>query len=108
MRKNMLGRSGLDVSESAFGGGVPGGILIKADETIRISALMRALASGINWIDTAPLYGDGASEESIGRHLSALNPQPYVSTKVRIERDDLKDVRGAIERSLERSLSRLR
>ncbi len=107
MRKNLLGRTGLEISEVAFGGGVTGGILIKGDEMTRVTALRRALAAGINWIDTAPLYGNGASEETIGRHLSALIPQPYVSTKVRIERDDMKDIRGAIEKSLERSLRRL-
>ena len=36
----------------------------------------RALAGGINWIDTAALYGNGASEETIGRHIDALEPQP--------------------------------
>src|SRR5262245_16037270 len=108
MRKNLLGRTGLEISEIAFGGGVTGGILIKGDEMTRFTALKRALAAGINWIDTAPLYGNGASEETIGRHLSALIPRPYVSTKVRIERDEINDIRGAIERSLERSLKRLK
>jgi L-galactose dehydrogenase/L-glyceraldehyde 3-phosphate reductase len=107
MRKNLLGRTGLEISELAFGGGVTGGILIKGDEMTRVTALKRAVAAGINWIDTAPLYGNGASEETIGRHLSALIPQPFVSTKVRIERDEMKDIPGAIERSLERSLKRL-
>jgi L-galactose dehydrogenase/L-glyceraldehyde 3-phosphate reductase len=107
MRKNWLGRTGLEVSEIAFGGGVTGGILIKADEPTRISALMRAVEAGINLIDTAPLYGGGASEEAIGRHLAALEPRPYVSTKVLIGPDDLMDIRGAIERSLEQSLKRL-
>ncbi len=108
MRKNFLGRTGLEISEIAFGGGVTGGILIKGDETTRITALTRAIAAGINWIDTAALYGNGASEETIGRHLEALSPQPYVSTKVRIERADMRDLRGAIERSLTASLKRLR
>jgi L-galactose dehydrogenase/L-glyceraldehyde 3-phosphate reductase len=108
MRKNPLGRTGLEISELALGGGITGGILIKADELTRISALMRAVAGGINWIDTAPLYGNGASEETIGRHLSAINPQPQVSTKVRIEPKHRDDLRGAIERSLEGSLKRLR
>jgi len=108
MRKNRLGRTGLEISEIAFGGGVTGGILLKADETTRVTVLMRAVSAGINWIDTAALYGTGASEEIIGRHLEALTPRPYVSTKVRIEHDDRKDLRGAIERSLERSLTRLR
>src|ERR1700752_3058103 len=108
MRTNVLGRTGLEISEIAFGGGVTGGILLKGEETPRVTALTRALAAGTNWIDTAPLYGNGASEEAIGRHLNALTPRPHVSTKVRIERADRNDLRGAIERSLEASLKRLR
>jgi L-galactose dehydrogenase/L-glyceraldehyde 3-phosphate reductase len=107
MRKNQLGRTGLLVSEIAFGAGVTGGILIKGDETDAIRALNRALAIGINWIDTAALYGHGASEATIGRHIRSLDPQPYVSTKVRIEHAEMGDIPGAIERSLEQSLKRL-
>src|SRR5499426_548607 len=108
MRKNLLGRTGLEISELAFGGGDTGGILIRGDETTRITALSRAINAGINWIDTAALYGNGASEEAIGRHLDSLSPRPHVSTKVRVERGDLFDLRGAIERSLTTSLKRLR
>ncbi|MBX9773724.1 MAG: aldo/keto reductase [Xanthobacteraceae bacterium] len=107
MRKNLLGRTGFLVSEIAFGAGVTGGILIKGDETGAVRALNRALAVGINWIDTAALYGNGASEATIGRHINSIAPQPYVSTKVRIERDEMHDIPGAIERSLTESLKRL-
>jgi L-galactose dehydrogenase/L-glyceraldehyde 3-phosphate reductase len=107
MRKSYFGRTGLEVSELALGGGTTGGILINANEATRWAVLQRAVDAGINWIDTAPLYGNGASEEAIGRHLSALSPQPYVSTKVRLEREDLSDIPSAIERSLEASLKRL-
>jgi aryl-alcohol dehydrogenase-like predicted oxidoreductase len=107
MRKTYFGRTGLEISELAFGGGVTGGILINADEATRYNALRRAVSFGINWIDTAPIYGNGASEEAIGRHLQSLVPQPYVSTKVRLEAEDLDDIGGAIERSLEQSLKRL-
>ncbi|HEY4406552.1 MAG TPA: aldo/keto reductase [Xanthobacteraceae bacterium] len=107
MRKSILGRTGLEVSEIALGGGVTGGILINASEPTRFTALQRAVAGGINWIDTAPLYGNGASEETIGRHISALSPRPHVSTKVRLERGDMADIAGAIRRSLEQSLKRL-
>jgi L-galactose dehydrogenase/L-glyceraldehyde 3-phosphate reductase len=107
MRKNDLGRTGLQISEIALGGGVTGGILIEADEATRARALGRAVAAGINWIDTAPLYGNGASEATIGRHLAALTPRPHVSTKVRIEAEQMGDIAGAIERSLEGSLKRL-
>jgi len=108
VRKNLLGRTGLQISELAFGGGVTGGILIEADEATRHAALARAVAAGINWIDTAPVYGNGASEETIGRHLASLSPRPHVSTKVRLEAEDLGDIAGAIERSLEHSLRRLK
>ncbi|MCC6889309.1 MAG: aldo/keto reductase [Hyphomicrobiales bacterium] len=107
MRKNLLGRTGFLVSEIAFGAGVTGGILIKGDETAAVRAINRALAGGINWIDTAALYGNGASEATIGRHINSIRPQPYVSTKVRIEREEMHDIAGAIERSLEQSLKRL-
>jgi aryl-alcohol dehydrogenase-like predicted oxidoreductase len=108
MRRTLLGRTGLEISELAFGGGVTGGILIDADETTRDAVLRHAVTAGINWIDTAPVYGDGASEETIGRHLQGLSPRPHVSTKVRLEVEDLGDIAGAIERSLEQSLRRLR
>jgi aryl-alcohol dehydrogenase-like predicted oxidoreductase len=107
MRKNLLGRTGLLISELALGGGVTGGILIQGDEITRVTALQRAVAAGINWIDTAALYGAGASEATIGRHIGTLQPRPYVSTKVRIEREQMHDIPGAIERSLEASLQRL-
>ena len=108
MRKSALGRTGLEISEIAFGGGVTGGILINADEGTRQIALQRAVAGGINWIDTAAIYGNGASEETIGRILPRLRPRPHVSTKVRVEADQLDDIAGAIERGLEQSLKRLR
>jgi L-galactose dehydrogenase/L-glyceraldehyde 3-phosphate reductase len=107
MRKGFFGRTGLEISELALGGGVTGGILINPTEATRRDALQRAVAAGINWIDTAAIYGDGASEETIGRHLRALTPRPHVSTKVRLEVEDMGDVAGAIERGLEQSLRRL-
>ena len=87
MRKDALGRTELQISEIALGAGVTGGILIEADQATQAAALQRAMAAGINWIDTAALYGNGASEANIGQHLAALSPRPHVSTKVRIETD---------------------
>lgn len=107
MQKSFFGRTGLEISELAFGGGVTGGILINADEGTRGMALRRAIAGGVNWIDTASIYGKGVSEETIGRHIGDLNPRPNISTKVRIEPEELGDIPGAIVRSLEGSLKRL-
>jgi len=107
MRKSFFGRTGLEISEIAFGAGVTGGILIHEGESTRWAALQRAVAGGINWVDTAPLYGEGTSEETIGRHLAVLSPRPHVSTKVRLDRPDMGDIAGGIRRSLEQSLKRL-
>jgi aryl-alcohol dehydrogenase-like predicted oxidoreductase len=108
MKTNLLGGTGIEISDIALGGGATGGLFTAADEMTRIIVLKRAIAAGINWIDTAPAYGDGASETGIGRHLNGLAPQPHISTKVLLDEDDLGDIAGAIERSLDGSLTRLR
>ncbi len=109
MNRRALGRTGLEISELVIGGGFVGGILIDAELETRLALYDRALAAGINWIDTAPSYGNGRSEESIGE-LLALRPgegRPHISTKVRLDPADLNDLPGALERSLTASLSRL-
>ena len=95
MRKSLLGRTGLEISEIAFGGGDTGGLLIRGDETACVTTLTRAVKAGINWIDTAALYGSGASEEAIGRYLGPLSPRPQISTKVRIEYGEKPHVQSA-------------
>jgi L-galactose dehydrogenase/L-glyceraldehyde 3-phosphate reductase len=82
--------------------------MVLADEDTRRRVLHRALDAGINWIDTAPLYGQGRSEEAIGALLAELAEPPYLSTKVRLDLDTLSDIPGAIERSVHESLRRLR
>ena len=57
MKTTSLGRTGLQVSEIVFGGGFVGGILLHASDEIRRDALLMAINSGINWIDTAASYG---------------------------------------------------
>ena len=53
----------------AIGGGGPGG-LGKVDDDESVAAIRRAVESGVNWIDTAPAYGLGHSEEVVGRALA--------------------------------------
>ena len=108
MNYRRFGRTGLRVSEVVFGGGYVGGLLFLPDEDTRQRALRRALDAGINWIDTAPLYGQGRSEEALGALLSGIDEPPYLSTKVRLDLDALSDIPGAIERSMNESLRRLR
>lgn len=108
MNYRRFGRTGLKVSEIAFGGGRSGGILIDADDDTKRDAVRRALDHGINWFDTAPQYGNGRSEEALGWLLAEVDEDPYVSTKVKIDTDKGDDLVGQVERSVEESLTRLR
>lgn len=108
MRYRPFGRTGLQVSELVFGGGWVGGILIHQDDATKKAAIERALNAGINWIDTAPSYGDGESERALGWLLQDVADRPYLSTKVRLDLSRLDDIAGQVRRSTEESLSRLR
>ncbi|MBI4627758.1 MAG: aldo/keto reductase [Candidatus Rokubacteria bacterium] len=102
-----LGRTGLRVSALGFGCGNVGGLLIRGAPAERERAVARALELGVNYFDTAPLYGDGQSEEHLGQALRALRADALVGTKVRIPPAELIDIPGAMARSLEASLRRL-
>ncbi|MGZ5855027.1 MAG: aldo/keto reductase [Xanthobacteraceae bacterium] len=108
MQRRLLGRTGLKVSELVLGGGVVGGVLVLTDEAVRRMALEKIVSAGVDWIDTAALYGNGVSEGTLGRHLPHLSPRPRISTKFTILPDDRADIFGAVARSLEGSLRRLK
>ncbi|NIQ96069.1 MAG: hypothetical protein GWN87_19110, partial [Desulfuromonadales bacterium] len=61
MNYREFGTTGIRVSELVFGGGAVGGLLINQDDDTKRKAIRTALDAGINWIDTAPSYGDGKS-----------------------------------------------
>jgi D-threo-aldose 1-dehydrogenase len=107
MRYSIFGRTGLEVSELVFGGGWVGGLLIDQDDVTKLKTLRRAMDAGINWIDTAPLYGKGQSEQALGWLLKELDSSPYLSTKVSLDTARLDDIRGQVERSVHESLQRL-
>lgn len=106
MNYRPFGNTGLEVSELVFGGGAVGGLLIDADDEIKRQAIERALAAGINWIDTAAAYGQGRSEEALGWLLTG-HEDVNVSTKFSIDTRNLSDIAGQIEASLTESLKRL-
>lgn len=91
-----------------FGGGWVGGLLIRGSEQEREAILDRALQAGIDWIDTAALYGNGVSETVIGGWLRgvAKEKRPRISTKFNID-TTAGDFAGQIERSVTASLQRL-
>ncbi|MEV8637084.1 aldo/keto reductase [Streptosporangium sp. NPDC051023] len=82
-----LGRTGLRISSVGFGSWVTGGPGLmgwgtQSDED-SIAAIHRAVAGGVNWIDTAAVYGFGHSEEVVGRAVATLPPaeRPLLFTK---------------------------
>ncbi len=107
MKYRRFGRTGLQIPEIVFGAGFVGGILLGDDDDIKRQAIRRALDGGIDWIDTAPSYGDGRSEEALGWLLAEIDERPRLSTKFAID-PDAPDIAGQIERSLAASFARLR
>src|ERR1035438_286425 len=82
-----LGNSDLQLSPIGFGAwAIGGGDWTYAwgpqDDNESIAAIHRALELGVNWIDTAAIYGIGHSEEVVARALKEWKgPRPYVFTK---------------------------
>jgi len=108
MKHRTFGRSGIKVSEVIFGAGAVGGILVHKDDATKREAIRRALAGGINWFDTAAQYGNGRSEEALGRLLPEAGATPYLSTKFNLDVENLKDIPAEIEERLMASLARLK
>ncbi len=107
MKYRDFGTTGMKVSQLVFGGGAVGGLLINQDDETKLKAIRRAMEAGINWIDTAPSYGQGRSEEALGWILKEIDQKPYLSTKFAIDITNLRDIPGQIERSLEASFNRM-
>ena len=107
MKYRKFGSTGLEISEIVFGAGAVGGLVFRPEREMRLEAVRKALDYGINWIDTAPSYGDGQSEENLGWILKELGSRPYLSTKVSIRPEHVDDISGEIDRSIEASLKRL-
>src|SRR5215470_8200078 len=85
MQMRVFGRTGLKISALGFGCGAVGGIMVRGDPADQERAVARAIDTGVNYFDTAVLYGDGESEKNLGRVLRNLKPaDAIVGTKVRI------------------------
>jgi len=116
VRQRRLGRSGLTVSEIGFGawgiGGNKDGAVAygPTDEAQSLDALAAALDAGINFFDTADLYGFGESERLIGRAFAAHRDRVVIASKAgMLDAAGRQDFAPAhIARSLEGTLERLR
>ena len=73
-----LNLSRLGLGSWPFGGGYDWGPL---DENAAQKAVFAALDAGINWIDTAPIYGEGQSEEFLGRVLKGQRARVFLASK---------------------------
>ena len=82
MNYRTLGRTGWKVSEISFGAWAIGGAWGTVEDDVSLGALRKALDLGVNFIDTADVYGDGRSERLIGQVLRERKGERiYVATK---------------------------
>jgi aryl-alcohol dehydrogenase-like predicted oxidoreductase len=118
MQTRNLGNSDLRITPVGYGAWAVGGsgwqfAWGSQDDDDSIGAIHRSLELGVNWIDTAAVYGLGHSEEVVGRALKSWSgPRPYVFTKCGLRWDASGQVQkvlsaASIRRELEDSLRRL-
>jgi aryl-alcohol dehydrogenase-like predicted oxidoreductase len=115
MQTKQLGNSDLHLSPIGFGAWAIGGgdwafAWGPQDDNDSIAAIHKALELGVNWIDTAAVYGLGHSEEVVARALKTTSRKPYVFTKSSMVWDDKKEITNSqkqIHRECEASLRRL-
>lgn len=103
MQTRKLGKSDLNLTTIGFGTwGMSGagwrGSWGPQDDNDSIKAIIRAYELGVNWIDTAPVYGLGHSEEIVGEALKELKERPIIATKLGLVWDE----EGNITRSLKK------
>jgi len=118
METRRLGNSDLNITRVGYGAWAIGGsgwefAWGSQDDNESIAAIHRALELGVNWIDTAAVYGLGHSEEVVGRALKSWRgSRPYVFTKCGLRGDAKGEVQkilkaGSIRGEVEDSLRRL-
>lgn len=96
----------------AIGGGNWSSAWGSQDDQQSIAAIHRALDLGINWIDTAPVYGLGHSEEIVGQALKGRSERPFIFTKSSLVWDESRKATStlkadSVKRECEASLRRL-
>jgi aryl-alcohol dehydrogenase-like predicted oxidoreductase len=107
MKYRPFGRTGWQVSEISFGAWAIGGSWGQVSESDALDALHAAIDHGVNFIDTADVYGDGRSERLIAQVLKQRSEQVYVATKAgrrlnphTADRYNRKNLTAFVERSL--------
>jgi aryl-alcohol dehydrogenase-like predicted oxidoreductase len=107
MELRTFGRTGLQLSILGFGCGAVGGLMVRGSPEDQERAVVRALEAGVNYFDTAAMYGNGESEKNLGRILNKLKPNVIVGTKVRIPSANFNGIAAYVAESLDASLKRM-
>ena len=118
MEKRRLGNSDLNITLLGVGAWAIGGSGWRfswgpQDDKESFAAIRKALESGMNWIDTAAVYGLGHSEEVVARSLEGIPHKPYVFTKCERVWNERRELGGSLKaaslrRECEASLRRLK
>ena len=83
MQKNLLGKTGLEISALSFGASSLGGVFHDIKEKEAIEAVFTAIEGGMNFIDVSPYYGHYKAETVLGKALREIpRDKYYLSTKV--------------------------
>ncbi|MCI0440060.1 MAG: aldo/keto reductase [Chloroflexi bacterium] len=108
MRYRDFGRTGLKISELGFGCGAVGGLMVRGEHRDMVRTVAYAIEHGVNYFDTARMYGDGLSEMHIGAVLRELDASDaLVGTKVRFNAADFRRLESATAEQIDNSLKRL-
>ncbi len=118
MAKRRLGNSDMEITSIGIGAWAIGGSgyafgWAGSDDAESIAAIRAGVEAGINWIDTAAVYGLGHSEEIVAKALDGVRDRPYVFTKCERVWNEQGEVgkslkRDSIRRECEASLRRLK
>ena len=117
MRTKRLGNTDLELTTVGLGTFAIGGPDWDAgwgpqDDHDSITAIQRALELGINWIDTAPVYGLGKAEEIVREALNGMKEKPIIATKLGLVWDENRNIGNrlkaeSVRKEVEASLQRL-
>ena len=116
MKTRRLGKTELELTTVGLGTWAIGGSWQYGwgpqDEKDSIATVIAAMEEGINWIDTAPIYGCGDSETAVGKALKELGERPIIATKCGLvwnkKREKISKLEaGSIKAECEASLKRL-
>ena len=108
MEYRQFGELDLYVSVLGFGCGAVGGLMVRGEHEQMIRSVDYALNAGINYFDTARMYGDGLSEIHTGAVLRELNAtEVLIGTKVRIGNYEMGEIEKEVLAQIDNSLRRL-